>query len=156
MRAMLLGDDSPPPRHCKSTMCTPLFNQPCISPPSILDLITAMNSKPKRGGKGGGRGGGRGGAGGAKGADSGRGGGGGNAGRGAGGGRPTDSAVIQKLAERVSSGATSGVAAGGAGEGVGRGRRDLLKGVDVAGLDEIAIAEKDWQIIFRYICSTPL
>ncbi|CAM9596845.1 unnamed protein product, partial [Ectocarpus sp. 4 AP-2014] len=58
---------------------------------------------------------------------------------------PTDATVIQKLSERVSSGATSGVglAAGGG--------RDPLKGVDVAGLEEISIAEGDWQSVFRLL-----
>lgn len=55
--------------------------------------------------------------------------------------------MIQKLAERVSSGVTSGVATGGSG---GSGK-DPLKGVDVAGLEEINIAEKDWQSIFRQV-----
>lgn len=52
--------------------------------------------------------------------------------------------MIKKLSERVSSGATSGVKAL-AGEG---GSRDPLKGVDVESLDEISIAEADWQRIF--------
>ncbi|CBJ26801.1 hypothetical protein Esi_0045_0085 [Ectocarpus siliculosus] len=97
-----------------------------------------VNKKTKKGG--GGRGAG---AGGAKPSDAG---GRGKAGGGrGGGGRPTDATVIQKLSERVSSGATSGVglAAGGG--------RDPLKGVDVAGLEEISIAEGDWQSVFRLL-----
>ncbi|CAM9318540.1 unnamed protein product [Ascophyllum nodosum] len=110
------------------------------------------NSKAKRGGKGrgGGRGGGGGrGAGNAAPSEGGDGGG----GRGRGGGRPSDAAVVKKLSERVSSGATSGVvvknqavALGGDG-----GNRDPLRGVDVASLDEISIAEGDWQRVFRLL-----
>ncbi|CAB1116377.1 unnamed protein product [Ectocarpus sp. CCAP 1310/34] len=98
-----------------------------------------LSGTPKKKG-----GGGRGGSGaGAKPSDAG---GRGKAGGGRGGaGRPTDATVIQKLSERVSSGATSGVglAAGGG--------RDPLKGVDVAGLEEISIAEGDWQSVFRLL-----
>lgn len=53
--------------------------------------------------------------------------------------------MIQKLSARVSSGATSGVGVGGGGG------RDPLKGVDVAGLEEISIAEGDWQSVFRCV-----
>lgn len=99
--------------------------------------------QPKRGGNGSGRGDGRSGAKDADGAGpggAGRGGGGGK------GGRPTDASVIQKLAERVSTGATSGVVGGSVGG------KDSLKGVEIAGLEEIAIAENDWQSVFRCAC----
>ena len=59
--------------------------------------------------------------------------------------------MIQKLTNRVTSGATSGVSKGlgGGGGAGGAGGRDPLKGVDVAGLEEISIAEGDWQNVFR-------
>ena len=120
-------------------------------PPSLLPCLS-HSPQAKRGGKGrgGGRGGGGGrGAGNAAPSEGGDGGG----GRGRGGGRPSDAAVVKKLSERVSSGATSGVvvknqavALGGDG-----GNRDPLRGVDVASLDEISIAEGDWQRVFRWV-----
>lgn len=145
-------DKFAPPPLCSLEAPTHIIvlDYPPLHSPIAWSDPTTQNQAKKKGG--GGRGGG------AKASDSaGRGkpegsatGGGG----GRGGGRPTDATVIQKLAARVSSGATSGVGAGrggsGGGGGVGGDGRDPLKGVDVAGLEEISIAEGDWQSVFRY------